>query len=158
LNDIHPIPERFTVNLPNEVTLLDVVGYNSLDLAYNATGRAGVSLDLATEATAQSVGWTILYRDLSGAPNVKPLSSSLPNPGVFLPILPLSVGNLSIWAAVMSVFLLTASELVSPIYSRSGYGILINRKRLRLAALLLVAIFMITITYQLTTQHIIIQH
>jgi hypothetical protein len=157
-NDIHPIPERFTVNLPNEVTLLDIVGYNSLGLTYNATGRAGVSL--ATDIIAQPIGWTILYRDLSGAPNVSPLSSGSSglNSGGLLPILPLTVGNLSVWAAVMSVFLLTASELVSPIYSRSGYGILINRKRLRLAALLLVAIFMITITYQLTIQHVIIQH
>ena len=159
-NDVHPIPERFTVNLPNEMALLDVVGYNSMDLVYNATGKAGVSLDLATDATAQSLGWTILYRDLSGAPNVSPLSSghSGLNSGVLLPILPLTVGNLSVWAAVMSVFLLTASELVSPIYSRSGYGVLINRKRLRIAALLLVAIFIVTITYQLTIQQTIIQH
>lgn len=162
-NNIHTIPEKFTLNLPSEVRLLDVVGYNSIGLAYNATASAGVSLDLATNVTAQRVGWTILYRDLSGAPNVGPNvgpSSSGPsglNSGVLLPILQLTVGNLSVWAAVMSVFLLTVSELASPIYSRSGYGIFINRKRLRLAALLLVAIFVITIAYQLSTQHVIIQ-
>ena len=156
-NDIHPIPEAFTLNLPKDVSLLDVVGYNSLDLTYNETARRAVSLDFATDLEAQPVGWTILYRDASGARNVGPLPSG-PNPGVLLPILPLTVGNLSVWAAVMSVFLLTASELVSPIYSRSGYGILINRKRLRLAALLLVSIFIITITYQLTIQQAIIQH
>jgi hypothetical protein len=159
-NGFHPIPERFTVNLPNEVTVLDVVGYNSMGLTYNATGGAGVSLNLATNFTTQHTGWTILYRDLSEAPNVGPFSS-VPfglNSGVLLPILPLTIGKLSIWAAVMSVFLLTASELVSPIYSRSGYGILINRTRLRLAALLLVAIFTMTITYQLTIQQVITQH
>jgi len=74
-----------------------------------------------------------------------------------LPLLPITLGGLSIWAAVMSVFLLTASELLSPIYSRGGYGILINRKRLRLAALLLVAIFMITIAYQLVLQQAVIR-
>ena len=159
-NDIHSIPETFTLNFPTRVSLLDVVGYNSLDLTYNETVRSGVSLDFATQLETQPVGWTILYRDLSGVPNVSPLSSgpSGLNSGVLLPILPLTVGNLSVWSAVMSVFLLTASELVSPIYSRSGYGVLINRKRLRLAALLLVAIFMITITYQLTIQNVIIQH
>jgi hypothetical protein len=160
INDIHPIPESFVVNLPNQVSLLDVVGYNSMGLTYNASGRAGKSLDLATNVIAQPVGWTVLYRDLSGAPIVSPSSSGSSglNSGVLLPILPLTVGNLSVWAAVMSVFLLTASELVSPIYSRSRYGILINRKRLRMAALLLVAIFMITIAYQLSTQPAIIQH
>ncbi len=159
-DNIHPIPEAFTLNLPSGVSLLDVVGYNSIDLTYNETAGKGISLGLATEVEAQNGGWTILYRDLSGVPSVTPLpsGSSGLNSGALLPILPLTVGNLSVWAAVMSVFLLTASELVSPIYSRSGYGILINRKRLRLAALLLVAIFMITITYQLTVQHAIIQH
>lgn len=158
-NDIHTIPEAYNITLPNQVVLLDVVGYNSMGLRYNQTGSAGRSLGFVTNLTGQSFGWTILYRNISAGSKVNsystvgPGSSSEP----LLPLLPISVGGLSVWSAVMSVFLLTASELVSPIYSRSGYGILISRKRLRLAALLLIAVFVITITYQLTTQHVIIQ-
>lgn len=159
-NDIHPIPERFTLNLPNGVSLLDAVGYNSISLTYNETAGTGVSIDLATDLDAQSGGWTILYRDLSGTPNVTTLSSGTSelNSEVSLPILPLTLGNLSVWAAVMTVFLLTASELVTPIYSRSGYGILMNRRRLRLAALLLVTLIIVTIAFQLTIQRLVIRH
>lgn len=150
-NDVHRIPETFNVTFPEGVALLDIIGYNSLDLSYNATEGTGVSLDLATNGTARRLGWTILYR----APFAAQATSSTGLFGVrseyLLPILPLSVRNLSVWSAVMSVFLLTASELMSPVYSRGGYGVLINRKRLRLAALLLVAIFMITVVFQLTS-------
>ena len=156
VGDIHPIPESFTVQLPRNVTLLDVAGYNSLDLVYNATDEPHLSLGLAAEPTHSPVGWTILYRDLSSVSNVRQPSQEL-NSAISLPVLPLTLSNLSVWAAVMSVFLLTASELASPIYSRSGYGILINRKHLRLAAILLVVIFMVAVTYQLTHQAVI-QH
>ncbi|HUK49929.1 MAG TPA: hypothetical protein VLV18_02740 [Terriglobales bacterium] len=148
-NDVHTIPESFSVTLPNQTQLLDVVGYNSMDLRYNVTGD---NLALTENITGQPFGWTIVYRDTAYAPNSNSPSTgplSGPNSVRMLPILPISVGGLSVWAAVMSVFLLTASELISPIYSRGGYGILINRRRLRLVALLLVVIFMITIAYQL---------
>jgi hypothetical protein len=59
----------------------------------------------------------------------------------------LTLGSAGLWTAVMSVFLLTASELLSPIYSKTG--VLINRKRLRIAALVLVSIFIITTAYQI---------
>ncbi|MGA2973265.1 MAG: hypothetical protein ABSE39_11690 [Candidatus Bathyarchaeia archaeon] len=157
-NDVHPIPETYSVNLPNEVMLLDAVGYNSMGLTYNVTTGTRLSLNFEANTTAHRFGWTILYRDLSVEPAANPNTPFGLNSGLLLPFLPLTLGSLSVWAAVMSVFLLTASELVSPIYSRGGYGILINRKRLRLAALLLVAIFMITITYQLASQHVIVQH
>ncbi len=150
-NDIHPVPEAFTVNLPQGVTLLDIVGYNVMNLNYTARVKAGLSLDLASNVTDQKFGWTILYRDLSQVqtqnnPN-GPFGQN-PLTGPLLPVLPLTLGSLTVWTAVMSVFLLTASELVSPLYSRGGYGVLINRKRLRLAALLLVGLFIICIIYQ----------
>jgi hypothetical protein len=65
-----------------------------------------------------------------------------------IPYLPLTLGNVNLWAAVMSVFLLTASELLSPLYQRTGSMLLINRKPIRIAALLLVALFLVTTGYQ----------
>ena len=147
-NDIHPVPEAFTVNLPQGVTLLDIVGYNVMNLNYSARVKTGLSLNLASNVTDQKFGWTILYRDLSQVQTQSNPSGPNPQAGPLLPVLPLTLGSLTVWSAVMSVFLLTASELVSPIYSRGGYGVLINRKRLRLAALLLVGLFMICIVYQ----------
>jgi hypothetical protein len=157
-NDIHRIRETYNITLPNQVVLLDVVGYNSFDLSYTLVGIRRTSLIFATNVTAQQFGWNILYRDTS---ITSPLTTST-KAGILsapmLPILPINVGSLSIWMAVMSVFLLMASELVSPIYSRRGYRILIDRKRLRIAALILVALFMVTVAYQLTAQTAIIQH
>jgi hypothetical protein len=157
LNDIHAIPERFIVNLPKGGTLLDVIGYNSISLTYNATSRAGLSLDLGVDFNPQRAGWTVIYRERSGVQNNSSPSAVL-NSAILLPIVPLSLSNLSLWAAVMSAFLLTASELLSRAFSRTGYGLLINRKRLRLAALLLVAIYITIIASQLATPHLIIQH
>jgi len=156
-NDVHTIREEYNITLPKQMILLDLVGYNSMDLKYNATQSTGRSVVIAENVTGQPFGWALMYRDISGVPyaNSNGPVNSVPRP--LLPLLPISLGGLSIWAAVMSVFLLTASELLSPIYSKGGYGILINRKRLRLAALLLVVIFMITIAYQLVLQQAVIQ-
>jgi hypothetical protein len=159
-DDVHPVPETFTVNLPQGATLLDVVGYNAMNLNYSARLQAGLSLGLTSNVTDQNFGWTVLYRDLSQANQQgNPNGPFVPTPvsGPLLPFLPLTLGNLSVWAAVMSVFLLTASELVSPIYSRTGYGVLINRRRLRLAALLLVGLFIVCIAYQFIGPHPLIQ-
>ncbi|MGA2626699.1 MAG: hypothetical protein ABSF63_06520 [Candidatus Bathyarchaeia archaeon] len=150
-DDTHLVPESFAVNLPQGATLLDIVGYNVMNLNYSARTEAGLSLDFTSNVTDKRFGWTLLYRDLSqvnaqGNPNGPVGSNSLSGP--LLPLLPLTLGSLTVWAAVMSVFLLTASELVSPIYSRTGYGVLLNRKRLRLAAILLVGLFIICIAYQ----------
>ena len=158
LYDVHPVPEAFEVHLPQGVTLLDITGYNAINLNYSARIGREFSLNVFSNVTNtwEPFGWTILYRDQSqlstyGSSNGP--SGLSPLAGPLLPILPLTLGGLTAWAAVMSVFLLTASELVSPIYSRSGYGILINRRRLRLAALLLVALFMVCVAYQFVWLH-----
>lgn len=57
---------------------------------------------------------------------------------------PLSISDVSLWLAVMSIILLITSELISSSteYSRN---IVIERKRLRLVALALGTGFMITV-------------
>jgi hypothetical protein len=147
LYDVHVVPEEFIVNLPPGVTLLNVAGYNWMNLNYTMRSSTGLSLYFNSNFTGQSLGWTVLYRSLS-APGVSPSTVVAVNSSPLLPILPLNLSGLTLWSAVMSVFLLTASELVSPIYSRTGYGILINRKRLRVVSLLLVALFIICVAYQ----------
>jgi hypothetical protein len=74
-------------------------------------------------------------------------------PSIQIPILPLTLSNLSLWSAVMSVFMLTASELLSPIYARTN--ILINRRRLRIGALVLVLLFLSTTAYQILSSNLI---
>jgi hypothetical protein len=57
---------------------------------------------------------------------------------------PLSASDISLWLAVTAIIILITSELLS---SSAGYsrGIVIERTRLRLAALGLGAAFMITV-------------
>ena len=147
-NDVHLVPEMFNVSLPQGATFLDAVGYNAMALSYTARNESRLMLSFTRNETFQPFGWTILYRDLSGA------SASNP-PGVGslvtikLPVLPLTLSDLSVWSAVMSVLMLTASELASPLYARSTSRFLLNRRRLRIAALLLVALFMISTAYRL---------
>jgi hypothetical protein len=152
LNDVHVVPEEFIVNLPPGVTLLNVAGYNLMNLNYTARSSTGLSLYFNSNFTGQNLGWTVLYRSFSAPGGVSPSTVVAVNSSPLLPILPLNLSGLTLWSAVMSVFLLTASELVSPIYSRTGYGILINRKRLRVASLLLVALFIICVVYQFASQ------
>ena len=118
-------------------------------------GGTGVypSVSFSTVLTpGQRFGWTIIYHDYTyrnSLPYVLPTTSTYVPliSGQLIPVLPLSLGSVSLWSAIMSVFLLTGSELLSPIYSRTG--ILINRRRLRIAALILVTIFLITTAYQI---------
>jgi len=56
---------------------------------------------------------------------------------------PLTFWDISLWLAVTAVILLATSELVSPYYGKTN--LLINKKRLRGAALLLGVLFMITV-------------
>jgi len=56
---------------------------------------------------------------------------------------PLSFWDISLWLAVTAIILLATSELVSPYYGKTN--LLINKKRLRGAALLLGTLFMITV-------------
>ena len=56
---------------------------------------------------------------------------------------PLTFWDVSLWLAVTAIILLATSELVSPYYGKTN--LLINKKRLRGAALLLGTLFMITV-------------
>jgi len=58
-------------------------------------------------------------------------------------IFPLSFLDLSLWMAITAIILLATSELLSPHYGRTS--IIINKKRLRMAALFLGILFMLTV-------------
>jgi hypothetical protein len=150
---IHPTHEEFNITLPKAATLVDIVGSHVMTLDYNVTAGERTSVSFtATVPPEQSFGWTIIYQDFTFRNSHPPQQSSTPI-GVSLalgqpiPVLPLTSGALSLWTAIMSAFLLTASELLSPIYARRG--LLVNRRRLRIAALILMAIFIALIAYQL---------
>ena len=59
---------------------------------------------------------------------------------------PLGFWDLSLWTAVVAIILLITSELLSPYYGRTG--IMINRRRLRLAALIVAFVFLSTVAYR----------
>jgi uncharacterized RDD family membrane protein YckC len=152
----HPIPGSFDVALPEGAMFVDTVGIGVISLNQNVTAgsRPTVAFNTTLSAPAVRFGWTIIYRDLTyrnsrlAYPTSTPASVGLNVvSSQRIPILPLTMGSLSLWAAVMSVFLLTASELLSPIYARTG--ILINRRRLRIAAMLLVTLFLASVAYQI---------
>jgi len=56
---------------------------------------------------------------------------------------PLSFWDISLWLAVISIFLLVTSELVSPRYGRINMSI--NKKRLRSIALAMGVLFLMTV-------------
>lgn len=156
-NDPHPIFETFNITLPPTAQLAYIVGVNSLDLSYNLATGARQSIGFDTTVVNEPFGWTIIYRDFSySRAHPQPVSGNQRSfsfgSGPVLPVLPLTLNALNAWAAVTSVLLLTASELASPIYSKSGSHLLINRKRLRLVALILVVIFVAGTAYNLAIQ------
>jgi hypothetical protein len=150
---IHPTPEAFNITLPKAATLVDIVGSHVMTLDYSVAGGERTSVSFtATVPADQSFGWTIIYRDFTFRNLHSPQQSSTPVEvslalGQQIPVLPLTFGALSLWTAIMSAFLLTASELLSPIYARTG--LLVNRRRLRIAALILMAIFIALTAYEL---------
>ena len=153
-NDVHPIPETFNITLPFGASIVDMVGFNAMTLNGSITGEnAQPSISFETTLLpGQDFGWSIIYRDFtwrdsnpstaSTSAGKAPLSSEQ-----ILPVVHLTLGSVSLWTAVMAIFLLTGSELLSPIYAKSGF--LMNRKRLRIAGLVLVAIFLATTAYRL---------
>ena len=56
---------------------------------------------------------------------------------------PLTFWDISLWLAITAIILLAISELISPYYGQTN--LIINKKRLRGAALLLGILFMITV-------------
>jgi hypothetical protein len=159
LFDVHPVPESFTVELPANSTFTELTAFNAMVIDRNVTNAASVAF-ATTLLPWQRFGWTIIYRDLSAIPQTAIVSSttmalSLASQQT-LPVLPLTLGDVSLWTAIMSVFMLTGSELLSPIYGRTG--IMIDRRRLRIAALILVAIFLATTAYQLIAPQLAVAH
>ena len=164
--EIHPVPESFTVELPVNSTFTELTGFNAMVIARNVTSESitsgsRTSLEFATTLLPlQRFGWTIIYRELSAIPQTVTVTSTTMALSLAshqtLPVLPLTLGDVSLWTAIMSVFLLTGSELLSPVYGRTG--IMIDRKRLRIAALILVAIFLVTTAYQLIAPQLAIAH
>jgi hypothetical protein len=60
--------------------------------------------------------------------------------------LPLSLTDLSLWTAVVAIILLVTSELLAPQYGRTWINI--DRRRLRLVALIVAFIFLGTVAYR----------
>lgn len=146
----NPVPETFNITLPKGAKFIDVVSTNIVPLAQTVTNQTSITFN--STYSNRPIQWTIIYQDptyLNAHPNtqVPPFSQAVQ---IIIPYLPLTLGNVNLWAAVMSVFLLTASEVLSPLSTRSGFTILINRKPIRIAALLLVALFLVTTGYQLS--------
>jgi hypothetical protein len=63
---------------------------------------------------------------------------------------PLSIWDISLWIAVMAIILLITSELISP-YSEHFGDFVIDKTKLRLAALILGAAFMATVILRAIT-------
>jgi hypothetical protein len=57
---------------------------------------------------------------------------------------PLSFSDTSLWLAVTAIILLVTSELISPYYGKTN--LLINKKRLKNAALVVSGLFLVTVT------------
>jgi len=62
-------------------------------------------------------------------------------------LFPLSFWDISLWTAITAIILLATSELLSPYYGRTG--VLIDRKRLRIVALVVALIFLTTVAYRI---------
>lgn len=60
---------------------------------------------------------------------------------------PLSFWDISLWLAVTAIIVLIASELISPHYGRTN--ILINKKRLKNAAVVVSILFLIAVAIRI---------
>jgi len=60
---------------------------------------------------------------------------------------PLGLWDLSLWTAITAIILLATSELLSPYYERTR--LVINRRRLRIVALLVAIVFLATVAYRI---------
>jgi len=70
------------------------------------------------------------------------------NPGSLIKLyFPLSLWDISLWIAVTAIILLVTSELLAP-YSDYFGDFVIEKTRLRLAALILGAAFMVTVLWR----------
>jgi E3 ubiquitin-protein ligase DOA10 len=62
---------------------------------------------------------------------------------------PLTLWDLSLWLAVISIILLITAELASPYYGRTNF--LINKKKLRNVALAMGVLFLITVAIRIVS-------
>jgi hypothetical protein len=62
---------------------------------------------------------------------------------------PLSFSDITLWLAITAVVLLVTSELISQYYGRTR--LLINKKRLRNAALAVSTLFLVTVAIRIVT-------
>jgi hypothetical protein len=60
---------------------------------------------------------------------------------------PLSFWDISLWLAITAIILLITSELISPYYGKTR--MLINKKRLKNAALAMSILFLITVAIRI---------
>jgi hypothetical protein len=60
---------------------------------------------------------------------------------------PLGFWDLSLWTAIIAIILLVTSELLSPYYGRTG--LLIDKRRLRMVAIIVALIFLATVAYRI---------
>jgi len=160
----HSVSQSFNISLPAQATFLDISAVNAMTLDLRRMqGSSGsvVGFERALPA-GQAFGWAILYHDSSYA-NSQEVSPTSGNPlegslnavlAQSIPFIPLTFGSLSLWAAVMAVFLLTGSELLAPAYGKTN--VVINRRRLRIATLIPVSIFLAVTAYEITLLHAIL--
>ena len=62
---------------------------------------------------------------------------------------PLGFWDISLWLAVTAIMLLITSELISPYYGKTN--LIINKKRLRSAALTFSTLFLATVAMRIIT-------
>jgi hypothetical protein len=60
---------------------------------------------------------------------------------------PLSFWDISLWLAITAIILLITSELISPYYGKTR--LLINKKRLKNAALAMSILFLVTVAIRI---------
>jgi hypothetical protein len=60
---------------------------------------------------------------------------------------PLSFWDISLWLAITAIILLATSELISPYYGKTN--LLINKRRLRNAALTVSTLFLVTVAVRI---------
>jgi len=60
---------------------------------------------------------------------------------------PLTFWDISLWLAITAIILLATAEIISPYYGR--ISLIIEKRRLRQAALILGILFMITVTIRI---------
>jgi hypothetical protein len=67
---------------------------------------------------------------------------------------PLRFWDISLWLAITAIVLLVTSELISPYYGKTN--LVVNKKRLRNAALAMSTLFLITVAVRIAS--IMINH